>query len=125
MEFLKSENLKWIVIFILALLFLNQCNKGSNNGSGTNDQRDTVVVQLVDTVTFTKIDTIPFYDTIPRYVSIEVPEPVITEDSSGNLINTYVSTVTDSLIDGKLTTVVNGTLLSTSFEYKPLFPKYI
>jgi hypothetical protein len=47
-------------------------------------------------------------------------------DTTGDTVKTYITNFSDTLLEGAIVTArIKGELLSSSFTYKPLFPKYI
>lgn len=76
----------------------------------------------VDTTKIVERDTV-FTDTTIRRYNLTVPPP-IEEDSSedSNFIErTYKTSISDSLIDGTVTTVVKGFMVDQQFSYRPTF----
>lgn len=89
---------------------------------------------IPDTVTITKIDTVYLDTTIIKEIPVPTPKivyrdkpdteaPVGTPDSL--VYNLYQQDITDSLITGNITSVVDGTLKKVTLKYTPNFPKYI
>ena len=76
----------------------------------------------VDTVTEykTQIDTVFF----PKIMTKTVAKIINTRDTIYvvNIVDTHIC---DSLIEGTISTVLDGTIVAQNFTYKPLFPKYI
>jgi len=79
-------------------------------------ERDTTVVTQIDTVRFTETEYIVEVDSIPVPVTIEEGEPPL---------NHYTTPFADSRLSGEIESRVRGYLVSQSFSYTPLFPKYI
>lgn len=114
------ENIKWLVIIglILYIVLLQQCSPKDN----TKD-----IVNTVDTLVISRVDTVNFHDTIPIRVPIYITKPpiIIVDTVTNDTLNKYITEVNDSLIDGLVTSVVKGKLVEQNFEYIPKFPKYI
>jgi hypothetical protein len=113
------KNIKTLVILglILYIILLQQCSEPCSKE-----------IVKSDTTHVTHVDTIPFYDTIPRYISFDIPNPVLVYDTifdTVKVFNEYTVVVNDSLIDGKIISKVDGVLVDQSFTYLPKFPKYI
>lgn len=83
-----------------------------------NETSDTT--EYISHKTYT--DTIPFYDTIPRYIEVPIKKPI--KDSISD-INTYSNPYEDSLLVGEITSKVDGVLVDQKFTYIPKFPKVI
>lgn len=118
---IKREWILLLIIAVLAFWQLHQCN----SSTGTEDDID-----LTPDTTYiegpTVYDTVLFHDTVIKYKYLTNTEISVIHDTiTGDTIRTYNTPVIDSLIEGSFTTKVKGSLLSTDFQYKPLFPKYI
>lgn len=116
---LSLENIKWLLILglIAYIVLLQQCK-------GKGDCPDTT--SSIEVTHTTHTDTIPFIDTIPRYVRVDVPTPKIYYDTLyKDTLAFYVTEIKDTLIEGIITSKVKGLLISQELEYIPLFPKYI
>lgn len=110
------------IIAILCLALLNKCgDKSDNYGGDKVISSDTVIVFLPG-----KPDTVEIERVRVVYRDRE-PEGFITYvDTIGDTVKTYITNFSDSLLKGAIVTAkVKGTLLSSSFTYVPLFPKYI
>lgn len=137
-----------IIIIILGLLLL--FNKPTKNfiikslGGYTIQTIDTTITTTIN------IDTTEFINEW-KEVNVELFKPIIVKDTSivirrdTTIINTdttivtspvieynefskFSSTVIDSLLEGKITTIIDfkrQRLLSQNFDYKPKFPKFI
>jgi hypothetical protein len=119
-DFYKYKLYLVIAILVIIIMLLVECNRR------TPKQQDCGEFKTItfDTLTTYKshIDTIPFIDTIPYYVKIEVPIPIFdTTDQTNN----YYTSFEDSLITGEILSKVDGVLINQSFTYAPKFPKYI
>lgn len=118
---IKKEWYLWLAIILLAILLLNKCEGSSTGDVGVTTLDSIVYVKgKPDTVYFTKSYNI--YKTLPSKVD------TIRDTIDGKEVITshYTSNLDDSLITGKLTTVIEGgTLKYTDFSYAPKFPKYI
>jgi hypothetical protein len=116
---IKKDWILLLIIVILGFLLLRKC--GGN--SGTVDPID-----LTPDTTYIQgpIDTVLFHDTVfeYKYLTTTITD-VIHDTITGDTIRTYSTPVTDSLLEGKITTKVKGFILSTDFSYKPKFPKFI
>lgn len=108
----------------IALFFsmlVNTCNNpGKQEGPG---KVDTVVEYK------TQIDTVFF----PKEVTKTIAKIINTRDTiyvdsitqiahKFNVVDTHIC---DSLIEGTISTVMDGTIVAQEFTYKALFPKYI
>lgn len=116
---LSLENIKWLLILglIAYIVLLQQCR-------GKVDCPDSV--SSIEVTHTTHTDTIPFIDSIPKYYRVDVPTPKIYYDTLyKDTLAFYVSEIKDTLIEGIITSRVNGLLISQEFEYIPKFPKYI
>jgi hypothetical protein len=124
----KGLKIEWLIIGILLLyiIFLQQCS--------SNRVDCPEVIYSDTTITHVSvIDTIPFYDTIPRYITLTVPKPVpvpnpkdsISSDTISSALNKYETPVVDSLLSGTIISLVDGVLVEQAFSYLPKFPKYI
>jgi hypothetical protein len=109
----------WIVLIILAILYLRSCNKEESVEIQTVTVSDTTYVKG-KTDTFLLLDTVIKY----KYLTSTVIE-TIHDTISGDTIHKYSTPVEDSLLTATITSTVKGELLNTSFNYKPKFPKYI
>jgi len=110
------------VIAILCLALLNKCgDKGDDYDGDKVISSDTVRIFIPG-----KTDTVEIERVRIVYRDRE-PDGFVTEvDTTGDTVKTYITNFSDSLLDGAIVTArVKGTLLSSSFTYKPLFPKYI
>jgi len=117
------SNLKSIVILglIVIIIVLRGCNRHTIIKNGAKQIEIHTVVDTVREYT-THIDTIPFIDTIKRYVSININEPEIMPETG---LNEYSEAFNDSLLSGEIKSVVKGTLIEQSFTYTTKFPQYI
>lgn len=123
---LTIENIKWLIIgaLIVYIVLLQQCG-----GSGATCPEVSVTTKIDTFKIKGKSDTVFVELEKPIYITVGVPTPttitVPTPDGGTMTVHEYSSEVRDSLIEGTITSRVDGTLLSQDFEYKPLFPKYI
>lgn len=107
------------IVFIVILLMMRFCSPDNTVVEEPIIERYT----FIDTTVVPGIpDTIPFYDTIPVFVNVEVNVPIY--DTIKNL-NIYDNKFEDSLISGYIHSEVDGTLVWQNFTYTPKFPKYI
>ena len=116
------SNIKTLVIvgLLVLIIILRGCNRHAViNGGG-----DVEVVTVTDTTHVYKqhIDTIPFVDTVKRYVDIDITEPEIVPETG---LKEYSNAFEDSLVIGEVYSKVDGTLVEQHFKYTPKFPKYI
>ena len=115
-----NKTLILIVVCLLFLLSLQKCKVRSNNDT------EIEVVTVIDTTHVSHVDTIDFYNMVDsiRWVNIPVLSSSANADSSEFQ---YTTDITDSLIAGKVYTVVksDGTLVQQDLTYLPKFPKYI
>jgi len=117
------SNLKSLVILglIFIIIILRGCNRHTFIKQGV---KQIEIHTITDTAYkyITHIDTIPFLDTIKRYVNIEITKPEIVPETG---LNSYSEVFNDSLLEGEIISIVEGTLIKQTFNYKPKFPKYI
>ena len=117
MKILTLDNLiKVILLGGLLFMFNRSCNKPLDSNQGGSD----TTITYYDTLIIGVSDTIPFYDT--QFVIIEKPHSGTVKENGDSL---FLTIIKDSLIEGSIVSTVKGSLLSTEFTYKPLFPKYI
>lgn len=83
---------------------------------------DVQIVTRTEVNTVTTIDTVFVRDTLFVNLPIFDPTPDIIDEVE---VNKYTTTVSDSLIEGTVTSWVEGTLHQQTFEYTPKFPQYI
>jgi hypothetical protein len=108
-----------MAIIIALMLYCSPSSPTINVDGGEFIEHKTIV----DTIHVEGVpDTVPFYDTIPRYVEILIYKPYY--DTIRNL-NIYNNPYSDSLIEGVIKSEVDGTLVWQSITYTPKFPKYI
>jgi hypothetical protein len=109
-----------IAIFVIGFILALQVS----NCSGKKPIIKTDTVQVVTIKT--KIDTVFFTVEKPIYIKGKNPGFDSTKYKECNTLVNDSITMKDSLIDGKLALQIkNNQLLTYSFAYKPLFPKYI
>ena len=129
---LGNIKLEWIAIAgcLAYILLLQECKPGGGFLGGGTPGDDTLS-HTIDTITITRIDTIQL-PAIINYVTLEIPTPVYIHDTiwEGDSaiiksLTEYKTDITDSLIEGKIISRVDGVLISQSLEYSALFPKYI
>jgi hypothetical protein len=124
---LSLENIKWLTIggLILYIVLLQQCSSPRIPGVGGGGGE--IIRTSTDTVTVTHVDTV-FAEQEVRYVEVKVPsEPIIITNpiDTTAIAHEYTTEIKDSLVEGTITSIVDGTLIDQKFEYKPLFPQYI
>lgn len=122
---LTLENIKWLTIagLILYIILLQQCSGGSSDC-----QDATVTTKTVTSLIKGDTDTIEIPVDRPIYITVGIPTPTVvtvTSDSGDIAVNQYVTEINDSLIEGTITSKVDGTLIAQHLDYIPLFPKYI
>ncbi len=108
------------ITFIISM-FANMCNKPiEQEGPG---RIDTVVEYK------THIDTVFFDRTVTKTVAkiINTRDTIYLDSITQtphrfNVVDTHIC---DSLIEGTISTVMDGTIVAQEFTYKALFPKYI
>jgi len=110
------------IIAILCLVILNKCNNDKQDpGEDKVISSDTVLVYIEgkpDTVEIERVRVV-YKDREPDGFTEEVSH-------EGDTVKTYITNFSDTLLDGAIVTAkVKGELISSSFTYKPLFPKYI
>lgn len=123
MEFNKSKNITiFVLIVVVLLLLLKDCSGSSPTETTIEHYTDTTYVTHIDTIEFIKDTTIT--KTILTYTD------VTNLEADSSKLYTFQSHVSDSLIDGDITTEVkikdsSATLLNQEIRYTPKFPKYI
>lgn len=123
MEFNKSKNITiFTLIIVVLLLLLKDCSGSSPTETTIEHYTDTTYVTHIDTIKFIKDTTIT--KTILTYTN------VTNLEADSSKVYTFQSHVSDSLIDGDITTEVKikdslATLLNQKIRYTPKFPKYI
>lgn len=118
-------DIKWLIIIALGvyILFLQQCGGGSGvcPEVGVTTKTVTSLVKGTADTVFIEIDK-------PIYIKVPIPAatPItITTPNGPKALLEYTTEINDSLIRGSIISHVDGTLVDQSFEYVPLFPKYI
>jgi len=116
------SNIKSIII--LGFIFLYIISRGCNRDTHIKGNKEVQIITISDTTHeyVQHIDTIPFIDTIKRYVSVSITQPKIVPETG---LNEYSGVFSDSLIEGKIISVVDGNIIKQTFNYTPKFPKYI
>lgn len=117
------KNTHITISLILALIlgiFIGTSFKGCNSTDPCSVTADTV------TITKTRIDTVTFEKTATNTrggtIKIDTTKPLSTQPCDTAY---FTQEYNDTLIEGTLSAVVKGELLSTSLNYIPKFPKYI
>ncbi len=115
------KNIKDVVIGILFivvvyLLLVNSCSNPTTNTE--INYKDSTITRTRDTI-------IPKDTLIKHYIKVPVYDTIKDPIDTSKYLKRYVSAISDTLIDGVLTTVVDGTLVSNNFEYTPKFPVLI
>ena len=108
-------------VALVLSMFAATCNRpGEQEGPG---RVDTVVEYKthIDTVFFPKIMTKTIAKIINTRDTIYV-DSITQVEHKFNIVDTHIC---DSLIEGTISTVMDGTIVAQNFTYKPLFPKYI
>ena len=108
-------------IALVLSMFANTCSKPiGQEGPG---RVDTVIEYKshVDTVFFPKEVTKTVAKIINTRDTIYI-DSVTQISRKFNIVDTHIC---DSLIEGTISTVMDGTIVAQNFTYKPLFPKYI
>lgn len=109
-----------IVILLLIIALMHTC-------------RQKRVVDVIPRETIVR-DTVFIPKTIVREIPVSVPRLVYrdkpSEEAPDNTpdsltYNEYTQSITDTLINGNIVSVVEGKLVSSTLTYTPLFPKYI
>jgi len=111
--------MKYILIGLLIIigLFISQC---------PSPKPEPVIVS--DTTIVYKSDTIKIYDTLVKTIKIFVNKPItvyLPVDSNPKdsvLQNIYTSDFEDSIIVGKMNSIVEGKLIGQMFNYKLKIP---
>jgi len=115
----KREWILLLIIAVLGFILLRKCNGPTGTEYDIDLTPDTTYIQG-------PTDTVLFHDTVFRYKYLtNTIVDVVHDTITGDTIRTYDTPVVDSLLEGKITTKVKGLILSTNFEYKPKFPKFI
>jgi len=109
-----------LVLAIILGIFIGSTFKGCNSTDPCTVTTDTV------TVTKTRIDTV-FLERKPTItkggkIKIDTTKPLSTQPCDTTY---FTQEYKDTLIEGTLSAVVKGELLSTELNYTPKFPKYI
>jgi len=114
---IKKENIKSLVLLVLAVLLVRSCTSGGKSKVVTK------VVNNWDTLVTTKIDTVHIVDT----VTVVARPPAIHDTIVINEDTTYVYTseIEDSMLVGVITTKAKGEVIYNDIEYIAKFPKYI
>lgn len=107
-----------ILILIGYILFLQQCTEPKK--IYIKDSQKEITKEVY-------IDTILFNYPVPVEYKIPIKEPIAStiDPIDSSIINKYELPIEDSLLTGKVSTMVDGTLLDMNFTYTPKFPKYI
>lgn len=130
---MKGIKLEYIAIagLLIYILLLQECSSNLLGLSGNSNSGPDTLSHTTDTTYITRVDTIMLPQEV-QYVTLEIPTPVYIHDTTfigdSAVVSThaeYTTDITDSLIEGKIISKVNGTLLSQELNYIPLFPKYI
>lgn len=108
-------------IAVVAGMFAKACNSPALNEGPVKS--DTVVEYKthIDTVFFTK----EVIKTVAKVVSKRDTIYIDTATGVSTKLNVVDTEICDSLIEGTISTVLDGTIVAQNFKYKPLFPKYI
>lgn len=143
-SFIKKNIIPILIVLVLLLLLGNvKVRNFTIKALGGYTEQETITT--IDTTSI-KVDTTYIID---KWISANVNlfKPTIIKDTTINIDTTiinmdtiinynvnindlykYENTVSDSLIDGIITTLIdfkNSKLLSQNFDYKPKFPKFI
>lgn len=104
-----------IIILLIILFLLQQCHKSCPKEPW--EVTHTIVKTYRDTVVTVRIDT------VVKYASLEIPEPIPSfEDST---ISIYTQEYNDSNLDASFITGIDGVLVSSDFKYRLKVPKEI
>ena len=130
---LLGIDIRYLIIagLVAYIVFLQQCSR-----SGRDCPE--IISSVSDTTRTTHIDTVPFYDTIPRFLDVSIPvyhtidsivlDTIKIGDTSITVKyprNEYESKYSDSLIEGSIKITTDGYLDDQKLTYTPKFPKYI
>jgi hypothetical protein len=108
-------------IALVLSMFATTCNKpGEQEGPGRVDTV-TEYKTHIDTVFFPKIMTKTIAKIINTRDTIYI-DSITQVEHKFNIVDTHIC---DSLIEGTISTVMDGTIVAQDFTYKALFPKYI
>ena len=124
----KTNSILWGIVIVLAILYIRSCESNIKIGFGSNDTVDTLDVSTKSDTVYIKgkSDTVLVHDTTIVYNNlIHTVTDTIHDTITGQAILVSETPVKDSLIEGKITSKYIGELKNVSFQYKPLFPKYI
>lgn len=77
------------------------------------------IIEVTTVETVTTIDSVFVRDTV--FVNIYIPHPDTVVIDNDTLMQ-YTTNVSDSLIDGRITTWAEGIIRKQTFEYTPRFP---
>lgn len=121
-QMIKFKTVMIIAFFGLFFsMIASTCNKpGEQEGPG---KIDTIVEyrSYIDTVFFPKEVTKTVAKIINTRDTIYI-DSITNTPHKFNVVDTHIC---DSLIEGTISTVMDGTIVAQDFTYKPLFPKYI
>lgn len=121
-QMIKFKTVMIITGIALAFsMFMTTCNKpAEQEGPG---RIDTVVEyrSYIDTVFFPKEVTKTVAKIINTRDTIYI-DSITQLEHKFNVVDTHIC---DSLIEGTISTVMDGTIVAQEFTYKALFPKYI
>ena len=117
LDILKKFKIKtWtIIILVLYIIFLQECNEKQNNtGNEVNQDIDTVFTRTIDSIYV--LDTIYLTTRSVSYDTVYI---------NNDTLGCYENEVEDELIKATITTYVDGVLVDQDFQYTAKFPQYI
>ena len=117
-----------LAIFILSFIVLRSCNEDKVIVDNVSDRElpppDTVRIVGKDIPVPFPVEVIKWKERKPDSIA-KVDFVPNLETGSVDTVKTYLTEFKDTLISGTITSKVIGTLVSSSFKFKPLFPQTI
>lgn len=112
-----KSNITVIILFIVCCLVSFYIGYSNTN---------TIIETKTEIETIVEVDTVYVERTDTVFVEVEIDKPtIVTLPDIDEPVNKYENSVTDSLINGTITTWTDGTIYRQTFDYLPLFPMYI
>lgn len=117
---MKKDSILIIINFIVLAIIISLFCFDRCSG---DDSEPVVIDTLYFSDTSIVLDTIPFYDTIPVSIAIEIPDPEIID--TVNNIRVYKDSTSNEDISIFWIDTVQGNLIGKSLSYKLFVPKEI
>ena len=115
MRVITANSIQLLIIVVLALILLRQCNKAPETITKTVTEVKRVLIKgEPDTLYFERIKVV--HDSL-YFVRVD--------SLSNDSITAFKTLINDSLIEGEIITKTKGELESVYFNYLPKFPKHI